>query len=167
MRVFVRVRDKFAMVELFEGTAEILPGDLVFFHQEIFNGLLCLTRFLPGAVQVLFFDEVVADQVIEPGFTPSGKPLLIEKGNREDVCDLLEKSTFLLGEFAGPILFVEDLNHPHEGLVVKDRGGQDLPRPDPDFLSQLMSKVSSLSMRLHLGGIIGIGDIDDLAGLAA
>ena len=49
--VFVRVRDEFATEELFEGATEILPGDLVFSHQESFNGFLCLPRFLPGAVQ--------------------------------------------------------------------------------------------------------------------
>ena len=135
---------------------------LYFLHQEIFDGFLRLARLFPGAVQLFLLEKIAADQIVETGLPPPGIAFLVEEGDAEDVRDLLEKTLFILGEFTGSAFLVEDLDDPHERLVVEDRGGEDLLRPETGLLVPADVEGQFLVDLLKLLDIIGVGDVDDL-----
>ena len=76
----------------------------------------------------------MADEIIKAGLSPPAVPFLVEEGDTEDVRDLLQKSPLILGELAGPAFLVEDLENAHQRLVVENRGGEDLLRPETGLL---------------------------------
>ncbi len=160
--VFLVVMDEAAAVVVLHGAPDVLPGDPEALHEELLDGLVAPARLGEGGLQVAFLHEVVADEVIEAGLAAREDAVLVVKGDAQDLGDLLEQALLVVREPA-PALAVDDLDDPHDGVLVHDGKGEHLRRPVARLLVPGLVEEERLVDLFELLLVVGIGDVDAAA----
>ena len=158
------VRDEARLVEARQGLPDVLFGYLEIAHQHGLHRLLELSGIADGLFQVFVRDDAVADQVIEFGLLPFLRGfLVVEKGDRQDLGDLLRRGLVVGGE-AGTALLVDELDDAEQVLVVEDGGGEDLGSPVAGLLVPAPVESQLRTDLLELVVVVGLDDIHHFPG---
>ena len=104
----------------------------------------------------------MADEVIEAGLAAREDAVLVVKGDAQDLGDLLEQALLVVRELA-PALAVDDLDDPHDGVLVHDGKGEHLGRPVARLLVPGLVEEERLVDLFELLLVVGIGDVDAAA----
>ncbi len=104
----------------------------------------------------------MADEVIEAGLAAREDAVLVVQGDAQDLGDLLEQA-LLVGRELAPALAVDDLDDPHDGVLVHDGKGEHLGRPVARLLVPGLVEEERLVDLFELLLVVGIGDVDAAA----